>query len=422
MTAAAARVDAGAQRLRQARAERLPKLVAQEVWMRTDSPAEAFALQLNQERFSFPAFVASDPNQPDPIENAMTRFEVSLPLYTGGELSRRIRQAELAAEAARGGLDWAGDSAAFGAASAWVQLDQAREGVSLLERSLGDRRGTRRTGACLRGSGDARPIRAAARGGREGSGRGPPGRRTRQGSARPVGARLPARRRPRQRGTSSSRSGRRRRSPCDLDAWLAAADHRPDLEAARQQVAAARLEAGAQRAAGRPRVGLVAHYDLDDDTPFGSHGSSSAIMAQASLDLFAGGRHRAAAAAAAADADAAAADVERFAEGVHLEVRQAWEAATTARERLQTAQAALAAAREAERVTSERFRQGVVKTLDVLDAETARRETEMRELVARADAHLALLELALKSGQGPESALAPAAPANHPWAASGAQP
>jgi len=54
----------------------------------------------------------------------------------------------------------------------------------------------------------------------------------------------------------------------------------------------------------------------------------------------------------------------------------------------------------------------VVKTLDLLDAVTARRDAETRELVARADAHLATLRLAVQSGRAPETVLAaePAVP------------
>ena len=70
-----------------------------EQWIRTDSPADAFALLLNQERFSFPDFVTGDPNDPDPLSTAITRLEVEIPIWTGGELSTRLEQARFAAEA-----------------------------------------------------------------------------------------------------------------------------------------------------------------------------------------------------------------------------------------------------------------------------------------------------------------------------------
>ena len=70
--------------------------------MRTNNPAEVFALMLNQGVFSFPEFVAGDPNDAAPLNTGITRAEIVLPLFTGGELSGRIDQANLAADAASG--------------------------------------------------------------------------------------------------------------------------------------------------------------------------------------------------------------------------------------------------------------------------------------------------------------------------------
>ncbi|MGB6368025.1 MAG: TolC family protein, partial [Thermoanaerobaculia bacterium] len=88
-----------------------------------------------------------------------------------------------------------------------------------------------------------------------------------------------------------------------------------------------------------------------------------------------------------------------------LEVLEAYEKAITARERHQTAISAQEAARELERITEERFSKGVVKMIDLVDATTSRQEAETRELVARAEAHLASLRLAVSAGRAPETAL-----------------
>ena len=90
---------------------------------------------------------------------------------------------------------------------------------------------------------------------------------------------------------------------------------------------------------------------------------------------------------------------------MRLQVREAYEKARTARERHRTALAAQEAAREVERITQQRFKQGVAKTLDLLDASTALREAETRELTARAGAHLEALRLAVQAGRSPESVL-----------------
>ena len=90
VAAARSRVESGEQRLRQAKGYRLPNLSFHEIWMRTDSPAEAFALQLNQKRFDFGDFVMGDPNNPDPIENALTRFELMQPVYTTNDHGQKV--------------------------------------------------------------------------------------------------------------------------------------------------------------------------------------------------------------------------------------------------------------------------------------------------------------------------------------------
>jgi outer membrane protein TolC len=85
-----------------------------------------------------------------------------------------------------------------------------------------------------------------------------------------------------------------------------------------------------------------------------------------------------------------------------LEAEATWVRAAAARERRTTAELALAAARETERILEARFEQGVVRTLDVLDASTARREAEGRELSARADAWRSGFELMTALGRAPE--------------------
>jgi outer membrane protein TolC len=195
-------------------------------------------------------------------------------------------------------------------------------------------------------------------------------------------------------------------APGEVAAWVAEGGSRADLAAAKEMVEAGKLEESVRRAAAMPRVGVVLRHDRYDDFPFGVNGGSSAVLAMAGIDLWNGGRHRAAADAARAEAEAGERDVERMERGIRLAVEQAWERLSTALARMATAARSLDAAREAERIVSERFRAGVVKTLDLLDATTARREAETREVVARADAHLAALKLVFEAGKAPEQALA----------------
>ena len=413
VAAARARAEASDRRLAEARGHRLPRLRLEEVWMRTDSPADVFGLQLQQESFSFAEFVAADPNRPDPLENALTRLELRLPVYTGGELGGRIEQARLAAKAAAATAARTEDTAALAAAEAYIRLAQARERVELLERSLATvlahvelarayvEQGMLVRSELLRAEVEharVADLLAEAR-----------------GQARLAEAGLSLR-------LAAADGSRWQTEPLPdpaplaqpLDDWLGGATARADLEAARELLAAGELEVGIRRSGRKPRIALVARRDYNDDSLFGTGGASTAFMAVAGVDLFSGGSHRAAAAAAAAELEAARREVEQFEHGIRLEVRQAWEQAVTARDRHATAVAAWAAAAEGERILEERFAKGVARTIDLLDAVTARREAETRELVARAEAHLATFRLAVAGGRSPESVLpagAPAAPA-----------
>jgi outer membrane protein TolC len=404
VVAAQARRQAARARVSQAKAFRLPSVNLTELFMRTNNPAEAFALKLNQGVFSFPEFVASNPNDASPLNTGISRVEVALPLFTGGELSGRIDQAKLAAASASDTSAWVADNAALSAAEAYVMVAQAEEYASLLHKS----RDT--VAAHVKLAGDyvaqgmlvrSELLRAEVELARmddlvtEADGR-----------VRIANANLAFRL-----GVEGGATWDLAPLPdprpvaTPVDGWLASAAMRSDLGSARKLLSAGELEEKVKQAPLWPKVALVAKGELYGDKPFGSTGTSGSIMAVATWNVFSGGADRAAAFAAREDARAGREDVARFTEGVRLEVRQAFEEARTAEARHATAKKALEAAREAERITTDRFRAGVVKTLDLLDVTTARREAETRELVARAEAHTAALRLAVKAGRRPETAL-----------------
>lgn len=402
VSAARLRARAAEQKLRQASGFRLPAVSLEESFIRTDSPADAFALQLNQERFSFADFMSADPNDPATLDTAITRLQIALPIYTGGELSGRIAQAGLAASAAERSAAWIADNAALAAAEAYVAVAQAREYAALLERARDTvaahvelARSYVAQGMLVRSEllraevelGRVEDLLAEAR-----------------GNVRVASANLAFRL-----GGAQDTEWELEpvsvppESALTLEELLASAEGRGDLAAARELLRAGELEEKAKRAAFLPKVALVGRADWVDDALFGTNGDSTSIMALASINLFAGGSDRAALRAARFEAEAGAKDVERFVAGVALEVRQAFEEARTERLRHATALRAVEAAAESERITKERFGSGVVKMIDLLDASTARREAETRELVARARACAAALRLAVRSGRAPET-------------------
>jgi outer membrane protein TolC len=161
---------------------------------------------------------------------------------------------------------------------------------------------------------------------------------------------------------------------------------------------AGRLEEKAVRPGYYPEIAVVGNYGLYDDRIFGTNGHSGSVMAVARINLFGGGTDPSASAAARHEAAGFEADIDRFTEGIRLEVRQAWQDLNTARIRQATAQSALAAAVEALRVRERRFKQGLDTMTDLLDAETSLREAQLRELVARYNIALDSYRLRFVSG------------------------
>jgi outer membrane protein TolC len=402
--AAQARAVAGNARFKQAKGYQLPKLSFQEMWIRTNNPAEVFAFQLNQGQFSFDDFVMSDPNNPSYLNNATTRFLLEMPLYTGGELSGRIDQAKLAAQAADIEVAWIEDSAALAAAEAYIRLSQARENVVLLERVLETVESHVQIAQAYVDQGmlvRSELLRAEVERSRIED-----GLIEARGQARVAESNLAFRM-----GLKNSEEWELQRlvdpEPLEnnLEDWLTTAENRADLTAARHLLQAAELEIKVQKSGLLPKIGVAARYDMFSDQVFANDNDSAAVMAMLSIDVFSGNRHRAAKAAAEADYLAGQQQISQFTEGIRLEVRDAYERAITAHERFETANAAQASAIEAERITEERFKQGVVKMIELVDATTAMQEAQVRELVARADAHLASLALAAKAGRRPEEML-----------------
>lgn len=396
--AAEAKAGAALERSKQAKGHRWGSLDLAETYSYSSNPAEVFALTLNQERFDFDDFFTSDPNRPDPLSTWMTTLDLTLPIYTGGALGARIDQAETMADADQEHLRHTGEQVAFETITAYVNLAKARENVALLTKA----RATTAEHVALAESyaeqgfvlnADVLAARVYLSEMDELLQQAKNGARLAEAALNfHMGADQATPRTLAPLPTPPPVTGA-------LDDWTAASvGRRHDLAAARRQLDAGRLERKAARSAYLPEVAVVGRYGFYDDTPFGGNGSSGSVMAVAKIDLLGavtGGNART---AAELDTVSYEADIRRFEEGIRLEVRQAWQDLETARARHTTARDIMAAASESLRVREHRFKQGLDKMVDLLDAETALREAETRELVARYDVLLSTYRLHFVSG------------------------
>ena len=396
--AAAARAEAGTTRAKQAKGHRWGRLDLAETFNYSTNPAEVFALTLNQRRFDFDEFFSSDPNNPAGLSTWITSLDLTLPIYTGGQIGARIDQAETMAGAGHETWRHTSEQVAFDTATAFVNLAKARENVELLGKARTTTAEHVKLAEAYAGQGiildadvlDARVylsemedlLEQAKNGAQLAEAALNFHMGADQATPRKL-APLPA---------PPSITG-------DLGEWVeAAVERRHDLAAAREQAAAGRLETKVAKSSYLPEVAVVGRYGLYDDTIFGANGHSGTIMAVAKINLFGGIAGTKANKAAELDTVSFEADIRRFEEGVQLEVRKAWQDLETARARYATARDALAAANESLRVREQRFKQGLDKMLDLLDTETALREAETRELVARYDVILSTTTLQFVSG------------------------
>ena len=396
--AARERAAAAAKRLDGGKSHRLPKIGLSESFVYTNNPAEVFALTLNQGRFDMEEFFLSDPNNPDPLSTFITTLDFELPIYTGGKLSARVGQAEAMATAEDHLLAHTREKVIFETMTAYVNLAKAREHRELLEKARSTTAENVRLAEKYAAEGlilDADVLQARVY----------LSEMDEFLTQATNGARLAEAALNFQMGADQTQP--RALAPLspampvvgDVDDWVAAAvEDRRDLAAARRKLDAGRLEEKAARPGYFPEIAVLGNYSLYDDKLFGSNGHNGSVMAVARINLLGGGTNTAARAAARHESASFEADIRRFEEGVRLEVRQAWLDLHTAGIRHTTAKSTLKAAEEAVRVRESRFRQGLDKMIDLLNAETGLREAEMRELIARYDVALDTNRLRYVSG------------------------
>jgi outer membrane protein TolC len=185
----------------------------------------------------------------------------------------------------------------------------------------------------------------------------------------------------------------------DPEALFAAASKaRPELQALEARIAAARANVDIQRASGKPQASLSLGYDYANPNPrivpprdeFRGTWAAGVVV---SLKAFDGGRTAAAAAQAAAQADALARDLEDRRQRLRLEVTSRLLDVRTALAALAVTERNLEAARENVKVAKDRYREGVVPSTELLDAETAQLRAGLDQTSAATQVRVALASL-----------------------------
>ena len=392
LAGAARRADSAAAAVAQARSAYYPQLKASAQWARTDNPPQAFFMNLNQRA----ADMMADPNQPDDTENVRLTAGAQWRLFDFGrrEAMLRMAQAGEAArramlDAARNELDHQVTRAYFGALQAEAFLEVRKEAVASLEENL--RIANERLAAGSAVKTDALNLEVTLAEAREDL------IRARNGVELARAALNTAV------GREVVGAGDALVAPDALPARPAAPaaeaiESRGELRAARAALRA--QEQGLREARRRSAPALNAFGSMDYDSKDVSDFEQSYMVGVAAeVDLFTGGRNRGAAAQALAEAAAARADVEKAANDLRLDLRQATLGVGEAGERVDVAAKSLESAAEALRITRERYQQGAADITQLLTAQLGHTATRTRLAAARYDYLTALSNLDRAQGK-----------------------
>jgi outer membrane protein TolC len=394
-----------------------PKIDLMEIATRTEQPGEVFGLNMNRREdivgqmgqafgmnaddtgYLFSTGMNNDVMvNPDPMNTYITRIQAEMPIFTGGMIWSRIKQAGLMADAEELQTNRDTKQVDFDVAKAWTDLAKAREFLELINRARSTTlahvkiaRDYAEAGFLV--SSDLLRAEVYLAEMEEFVARAINGTKLAEAALNfNLGITQ----------TTSHELGEippRPSTAGGLDSWIKkAVSTRQDLAGAKLKARAGELEKLVAASAFLPTVGVQGRYDFYDDKIFGNDEGSYSVSGVIKFNIFSGGSDRARFAKARHNGRAWNQDLERFEEAVRLQVQQAYGDYEASLLRNAAAVQAQDAGRENLRVVEERFKQGIAKMIDLLDAETALRELEVRELVSRYDTYLSAYRLRNATG------------------------
>ena len=182
--------------------------------------------------------------------------------------------------------------------------------------------------------------------------------------------------------------------PADVEALVAEAQAaRPDRAALLARVTGAEARVGIERGARLPQLALGGGYtyanpNRDIVPPEATWKDTWDVGVSLAWSVFDGGRRSAAEARARAEADAAREQLRELDRAIRLEVTQRTLELRTAEALLAVAERSLESAQENRRVAADRYREGVIPSSELLDAETALERAELARTEALASVRL----------------------------------
>ena len=354
-----------------ARGQYLPGVTFSHNFVRTNIPAEAFALTINEGALTSADFQdVNNFNNPAPRNDFITTFALEQPLFVPRVyLGHKMAKAEADAKGLE--LSRAREETVYRVLAAYLDVASAKSFSAVAEQALSDAREHLRTAVSLEGAGmglssdvlRAKVFIASAEAGKVTA-------ENRLELAR--------------RGLSLA-MGDRGTEPVDvagplpelpepgsLEELQAAASKRADLRAVSMRVENAGVGEELRKSEYLPNVGILGVYQLDaENSPFSIDNRSWKIGVGLKWNLFDGLRRESGVSRAVSDRKKAQEQSRGARDRAAFEVTQAYLAVREAQRRAEIARAAVTAAEEGVRLIRSRYQNQLGRMIDVLDAQTA---------------------------------------------------
>jgi outer membrane protein TolC len=374
-----------------ARSSWFPRVTLHEGWMRGNQPVFVFGALLNQRRFTAANFAIDALNHPDAVSDYRAAMTVRQPLFDPAATTALQRTARAAASLAEVGRRQAAGDAAVQVAETYGQVLRAEAARQAAEAAVEAGRADRDRAASRRDAGlvsDADVLaidvhlarmRAGVITARNDA------RTARLALNRLIGA-------PPETAWDLVLPADAPERTVDAAAIEAALAVRSDVAASTLQVAVAEAGVTAARAALLPRVAVEGGVDWNGGT-WSGRASSWALGVRAELSLSAGLGEAAAARAARRRAERARAEQAGVTSAARVDLEAARGTHEAAMARRDVGLAAVAQAREGERIVRDRYDAGLATVADLLRAGEAVIAADALATTARVDAVVSAVAL-----------------------------
>lgn len=372
----------------------LPKLNIEEKFVRTDNPTSVFSIKLNQERFSESDFDISTLNNPDPISDFETNFSAEMPILAVQEYLK-LKSSKKEYQAKSEEFDRQKEVLAFNVIESYINVQTAKEFVGVAEKALQDAKEQLRIAdkRYKSGLGLFSDTLRATTAVTESEQQLISTKKNLKVAKRILGLLL---------GLSESVDTDTKQAEIplhDMDFYNKNSHARKDIKSLELKHESAKTNVKAAESGYIPKIGVRGTYQLNDnDTPFGTQGSSWFVAGIVRWELFNGARREYERAKAKHQAAEIGQTISGLKKTVSLRVYESQLAVDEAKKNIELAESSLKTAKEGARLVQKRYENSLSPFFDLLNAQVNLDRARANLVAKKNEYQVSVAKLGFESG------------------------